>query len=197
MNNFNIQIGRGEMVLVEGASGCGKTTLLKILALIDAFDSGQYIYEGKCVKCSMDRANAKIRKYDIGYIPQDLNLIQDISAYENIMLALRLQKNLYNARKNICELAEYLGIRDVLHTTTRLLSRGEQQRVAIARACVKKSKIIIADEPTASLDEERSNKVLELFKCIKKSGKTIVLSSHDRNSFFNSMERNECQIVKL
>lgn len=197
MNNFNIQIGRGEMVLVEGASGCGKTTLLKILALTDAFDSGQYIYEGKCVKCSMDRANAKIRKYDIGYIPQDLNLIQDISAYENIMLALRLQKNLYNARKNICELAEYLGIRDVLHTTTRLLSRGEQQRVAIARACVKKSKIIIADEPTASLDEERSNKVLELFKCIKKSGKTIVLSSHDRNSFFNSMERNECQIVKL
>lgn len=185
------------MVLVEGASGCGKTTLLKILALTDAFDSGQYIYEGKCVKCSMDRANAKIRKYDIGYIPQDLNLIQDISAYENIMLALRLQKNLYNARKNICELAEYLGIRDVLHTTTRLLSRGEQQRVAIARACVKKSKIIIADEPTASLDEERSNKVLELFKCIKKSGKTIVLSSHDRNSFFNSMERNECQIVKL
>lgn len=197
MNNFNIQIGRGEMVLVEGASGCGKTTLLKILALTDAFDSGQYIYEGNCVKCSMDRANAKIRKYDIGYIPQDLNLIQDISAYENIMLALRLQKNLYNARKNICELAEYLGIRDVLHTTTRLLSRGEQQRVAIARACVKKSKIIIADEPTASLDEERSNKVLELFKCIKKSGKTIVLSSHDRNSFFNSMERNECQIVKL
>lgn len=74
MNNFNIQIGRGEMVLVEGASGCGKTTLLKILALTDAFDSGQYIYEGKCVKCSMDRANAKIRKYDIGYIPQDLNL---------------------------------------------------------------------------------------------------------------------------
>lgn len=197
MNNFNIQIKRGEMVLVKGASGCGKTTLLKILALTDAYDSGQYIYEGKLIKYTMDRANAKIRKYDIGYIPQDLNLIQDISAYENIMLALRLQKNLYNARKNIYELAEYLGIKDVLHTTTGLLSRGEQQRVAIARACVKKSKIIIADEPTASLDEERSNKVLELFKCFKKSGKTIVLSSHDRNSFFNSMERNECQIVKL
>lgn len=67
----------------------------------------------------------------------------------------------------------YLGIKDVLHTTTGLLSRGEQQRVAIARACVKKSKIIIADEPTASLDEERSNKVLELFKCFKKSGKRL------------------------
>lgn len=69
--------------------------------------------------------------------------------------------------------------------------------MAIARACVKKSKIIIADEPTASLDEERSNKVMELFKWINKSGKTIVLSSHDRDSFFNRMERNKCQIVKL
>ena len=148
MNNFNIEIGRGQMVLVKGASGCGKTTLLKILALTDTYDSGQYIYEGKIVKYTMDRVNSKIRKYDIGYIPQNLNLIQDISAYENIMLVLRLQKNLYNARKNIYELAAYLGIKDVLDTSTGLLSRGEQQRVAIARACVKKSKIIIADEPT-------------------------------------------------
>lgn len=179
LNDFNIQIRRGEMVFVKGESGCGKTTLLKILALIDTYDSGQYIYEGKLIRCTMDRVKSKIRKYDIGYIPQNLNLIHDISAYENILLSLRLQKNLYNARKNIYEIAEYLEIKDVLNTTTELLSRGEQQRVAIARACVKKSKIIIADEPTASLDKEKSDKVIELFKYMNTLGNTIVLTSHD------------------
>lgn len=180
IHNFNVEIEQGEAVLVKGPSGCGKTTLLKILAMVDTYDSGQYFYDGRLVKCTHDMVNSKIRKYDIGYIPQNLHLIANLCAYENIMLSLRLQKNLNKAKEKIYEIAKYLEIENLLDTAAGRLSRGEQQRVAIARACVKKSRIIIADEPTASLDEEGRDKVMKLFIHMNQSGKTIILSSHDR-----------------
>ena len=180
IRDFNLKIERGERVLISGKSGSGKTTLLKILAMLDSYDSGEFYYNGNLVKGTHDRLNARIRKYEIGYIPQNLNLIEDISAYENIMLSLRMQKNIMNASDKICEISGCLGIKDVLGATTKLLSRGEQQRVAIARACVKKSKIIIADEPTASLDEQGRDKVMRVLKNLNDMGTTIILSSHDR-----------------
>nr|MBP3599258.1 ATP-binding cassette domain-containing protein [Eubacterium sp.] len=180
IRDFNLKIERGERVLISGKSGSGKTTLLKILAMLDSYDSGEFYYNGNLVKGTHDRLNARIRKYEIGYIPQNLNLIEDISAYENIMLSLRMQKNIMNASDKICEISGCLGIKDVLGATTKLLSRGEQQRVAIARACVKKSKIIIADEPTASLDEQGRDKVMRVLKNLNDLGTTIILSSHDR-----------------
>ena len=179
LNNFSMSVSRGETVLVKGVSGCGKTTLLKIIALIDTYNVGQYYYEGRLIDGRKDRINARIRKNEIAYIPQDLNLIEDVSVYENIMLSLRLQNHLSNAKKNIFEIADFLDIRDIIDLPARLLSRGEQQRVAIARACVKNSKILIADEPTASLDAKGSDKVMELLKKLGDSGKTIILSSHD------------------
>lgn len=189
IHNFNVEIEQGEAVLVKGPSGCGKTTLLKILAMVDTYDSGQYFYDGRLVKCTNDMINSKIRKYDIGYIPQNLHLIANLCAYENIMLSLRLQKNLSKAKEKIYEIAKYLEIENLLDTAAGRLSRGEQQRVAIARACVKKSRIIIADEPTASLDEEGRDKVMKLFTHMNQSGKTIILSSHDRvNENFISFE---------
>jgi len=180
LHDFNVEIKQGEAVLIKGPSGCGKTTLLKILAMVDAYDFGQYFYDGRLVKYTHDMVNSKIRKYDIGYIPQNLHLIADMCVYENIMLSLRVQKNLSNAKEKIYKIAEYLGIEDLLYTAAGRLSRGEQQRVAIARACVKKSRIIIADEPTASLDEKGRDNVMELFAHMNQLGKTIILSSHDR-----------------
>ncbi len=180
LDNVNLKIHRGEVLAVRGKSGNGKSTLLNIMSATLMADSGSVLYREKDLQKRSNTERANYRRENIGYIPQNLYLLDDRNVFMNIALPLQYAKiQKHEIRKSVEEVAEWFDIKFLLDKEVRTLSRGEKQRVAICRAIVKKADILFADEPTGSLDEENEQLVLEMFRHLKEQGTAIVIATHD------------------
>lgn len=181
LRDFSLEVEDGEMVAIVGASGKGKSTLLNIIGLLDLPDSGDVIIDGnKNVKPNTSKAN-KILRSTISYLFQNFALVDNKSVLENLLIGVKYskgsKKEKINNIKSVLEKVELSGYED---KKVYELSGGEQQRVAIARIMLKPSKIVLADEPTGSLDEKNRNLVVELITKINALGKTVIIVTHDK-----------------
>lgn len=180
LQNINLTIDEGEFVAIVGKSGSGKSTLLNIISCLDKEFSGEYFLEGENIRKKRKNELAKIRNRSFGFIFQNFNLLQKLTAYENIEIPLIYKKVPRRKRKELIEkYAEKLEIKDRLQHKPNELSGGQQQRVAIARALVTNPKVIMADEPTGALDEATGIQIVEILKELNQEGKTILLITHD------------------
>ena len=181
LEDFNMNINKGEFVGVMGPSGSGKTTLLNILATIDSPSSGEILINGQNPYRLKEDELAIFRRNNLGFIFQEFNLLDTLSVKENIILPLVLDElNKKEIDKRVNDMAEILGIDDILNKRTYEISGGQQQRTACARALVNNPAIILADEPTGNLDSKASFDLMSSLKKIneEKNG-TIVMVTHD------------------
>lgn len=179
-DRFNLEIDEGDMVALVGASGCGKTTLLNMIGLIEPTDKGEYyIFNKKAPKCNSFQSNAIIRDY-ISYLFQNFALVDNFTVEENLMLSLKyVKKNKQQKKLMINKALKRVGLENYNKLKVFQISGGEQQRVALARAMIKPGKIILADEPTGSLDYENKYIVMKILKELNNNGKTIIIVTHD------------------
>ena len=165
LKNINITIKKAEFVTISGKSGCGKTTLLNVLGGIIKPDSGKYLFEGEDVSGFSDKKMAAFRNKSIGFVVQHFALINDRTVYENVVLPLRYRhKKALNDLKNVDQILEELDIISKKNKYPYQISGGERQRTAIARSIIADTTVILADEPTGSLDEENGKKILGILK---------------------------------
>lgn len=180
--NFSLDILAGEQVAITGRSGSGKSTLLGILATLDQASSGKLVVCGESIAELNEEQRALVRLKYIGFVFQSFQLLPHLTAVENVMLPLRLQKN-FNfaaAEKKALALLKKVGLERQATQTPKVLSGGEQQRVAIARALISDPKIIFADEPTGNLDTQTAKEIEQLlFQLNREFGTTLVLVTHD------------------
>lgn len=182
LKDASISISNNEMVAIMGKSGCGKSTILNIMACLCSFDSGTYKLKGQTIDFSKQKNLLELRRNTIGIVLQNFALLDDITVHENIAISLSYRKlTKKEINKQVDEMLYLLEIDDKKKAYPPQLSGGQQQRVAIARAMIKKPEILIADEPTGSLDEQTENDILKIFKKIHSSGKTIIIATHDKN----------------
>jgi putative ABC transport system ATP-binding protein len=181
LNNFSLDINKGEMVAITGSSGRGKSTILNIMGLLEGFDSGDYLIDGeKNVKVN-SRRSVKILRETINYLFQNFALIDEESVAYNLELALKYVRANKTEKKNMIKNAlNQVGLDGYEKKKIYELSGGEQQRVSISRCILKPSKIILADEPTGSLDESNVKLVLNLLKVLNEKGKTVIIVTHDK-----------------
>ena len=181
LKGINLDIRKGELVSIMGASGSGKSTLLNILGILDNYDSGEYILDGKLIKDLSDNRAAEYRNRMIGFVFQSFNLINYKNATENVALPLFYQGISRRKRNALAmEQLERMGLADRAHHLPGELSGGQKQRVAIARALITKPSIILADEPTGALDSKTSKEVMEVFRRLnREEGMTVVIVTHD------------------
>lgn len=176
---LDLEVGHGERVAVMGASGSGKSTLLNLAAGMDRPDAGRIRVLGQALDAIAEPDLTRFRARNIGLVFQDFNLIDSLNVRENIALPLWLNR-LDGKRAQVPELAETLGIADLLDRMPEQLSGGEKQRVAIARALVHGPRLLLADEPTGSLDEASAGRVLALFDRVTAArGCALVLATHN------------------
>lgn len=181
VDSLSLTVDRGDFVAIMGASGSGKTTLLNLISTIDKVTSGHiYVENYDITKLKGNKLN-KFRREQLGFIFQDFNLLDTLTAYENIALALQIQKHKYthiNAR--VLKIAKVLAIEDILNKYPYELSGGQKQRVACARAIITDPKLILADEPTGALDSKSSRMLLESLMTLNQGLKTTILMvTHD------------------
>lgn len=180
LDNVNLHIKAGEIAGIRGRSGSGKSTLLNIISASLKADLGTMIFNGKDMQQATNKVRANYRSAHIGYIPQNLYLLEDRDVFNNIALPLQYMKVEHKTiKKRIEELSSEFGIENLLNKEIKTLSGGEKQRVAICRAIIKKPEILLADEPTGSLDAENEDLVLDMFDNMKKQGIAIVVATHD------------------
>ncbi|MFB0957395.1 MAG: ABC transporter ATP-binding protein [Clostridiaceae bacterium] len=174
LNGIDLSLRRGEYVSIVGASGAGKSTLMNIVGLLEPFDSGDYIYDGK--KISSEKERSVIRKNEIGFIFQSFRLLPTMTTRENILLPC-----MYSTKVplDLDQIAERLAISHLFHQYPDQLSGGERQRVAIARCLITDPRLLLADEPTGNLDPENRDRVLEILREEHRKGKSVILITHD------------------
>ena len=178
VDHVNLAVEEGAFLVVTGRSGSGKTTLLNILACIDKPDSGALRIDGEDVSALSSAKLSVIRRRKLGYIFQDFNLLNILTAEENIKMPAFLDgKN--PDRERFTQLVTELGIADRLKHLPNELSGGQKQRVAIARALINEPQLLLADEPTGNLDSRTSAEIIDLLLRINQTGMTIVLVTHD------------------
>ena len=188
LSDLNFSINKGEISTVFGASGCGKSTFLNIVGLLDNFTEGEYLFDGKQVKPNKLNSYHLMRSLDIGFVFQSYCLIDSISVKDNILMPF-LYNNCYCTKdvlNTLNTILEQLNLSELINKKASLLSGGERQRVAIARAIIKNPKLIIADEPTGNLDDDNANLVVNAFKNISKQGTAIIVVTHNKHLSFNS-----------
>ncbi len=179
IDHTSMYIQRGEFTAIVGRSGSGKSTLLHMLGALDRPDSGKVLIEGKDIFSLKDEQLAIFRRRKIGFVFQNFNLIPSLNVWENIVLPIGLDKKKVD-RHFVLDLAEKIGIANRLEALPNTLSGGQQQRVAIARALAAKPAVILADEPTGSLDSSTELEVISLLKsCVSEYGQTLVMITHD------------------
>ena len=179
LKGINLQINAGEVVAIQGPSGCGKSTLISIIAGLDHFDSGDFGVMSVSPKKLSARKWNSFRAQNIGIIFQQFHLLEHLTAFENVRLPLDLAEN-PNADILATEALEKVGLAQRKNHFQRELSRGECQRVAIARVLVMKPKLILADEPTASLDQKTGKEISEqIFKLAKNENIAVLMVTHD------------------
>lgn len=180
LENINLNIKEGELVVLKGASGSGKSSILSLIAALSKPTSGEVIVDAKHISKLPDNFASEYRRDNIGFIFQKYNLITTLSVKENILLPLvPLNPDANVANEKLQRVMKMFKIEHKADSIIKNLSGGEQQRVAIARANVNNPKIIIADEPTANLDEKLSLHFIEMLRELKALNKTIVIATHD------------------
>ena len=181
LKNINLKINKGELVSLTGPSGSGKSTLLHIIALLDQPTSGEVFFNRKSLSKSNDREKDLVRKKGISIIYQQNNLLSDFSALENV--AIPLINNGYQWREAIKKATKVLSLVNLskrLNHFPSELSGGEQQRVAVARAIISEPDLILADEPTGSLDRKTANEIFSFFVKLKSKNRAILYATHNR-----------------
>lgn len=180
LKDFDLTIKRGEFIMIMGPSGCGKSTLLDIIGLLDRATRGEYLLDGENVAKIPSLRQAKLRAEKIGFIFQDFNLIENLTIIDNVALPL-----VYTGRrrtaclKQASDILNRFNLREREYYYPYQLSGGQKQRVATARAIVNRPEIILADEPTGSLDSRSSQLVMEELKAIHNEGNTIIMVTHN------------------
>lgn len=180
LNNFSFEITKGEFLSIMGKSGSGKSTILNIISGIEKPDSGEVYINKQNMSAMKDSSKTLFRRKHIGFIFQFFNLLNNLTVWDNIRITQLL--NGINDQDYINEIMEHLEISTKIKNFPHQLSGGEQQRVAIARALVHQPEIILADEPTGSLDDASGKRVMEiLYSLSKKFNKTVVMVTHDND----------------
>jgi putative ABC transport system ATP-binding protein len=181
LDGVSLTVQSGEFLAISGSSGSGKSTLLNLLGLLDIPDSGQIKINGKSTSHLSDRALSEMRAKHIGFIFQSFHLIPTLSALENVEYPLLLLNTPTKERKHLAkEILKKVGLGRHMHHRPAKMSGGQRQRVAIARAMVKSPSLILADEPTASLDRTTAIQIMTLMKDLnKETSMTFLFSSHD------------------
>ncbi len=181
LKGIDLTIGRGEVVSVVGPSGAGKTTLLQIMGTLDKADSGSLVIDGVEAGGLKQKELSRFRNQHIGFVFQFHQLLPEFSALENVEIpALIAGVSAKEARTRAMELLEYMGLSDRAHHKPNELSGGEKQRVAVARALVNHPSVVLADEPSGSLDSKNKQELHQLFFDLRdKYGQTFVIVTHD------------------
>ena len=181
IDDISFTVEKGDFVAIMGASGSGKTTLLNCISTIDRVTAGHIFLEGTDVTMLKGKALNKFRRDNLGFIFQDFNLLDTLTAYENIALALSIQKkSAKEIESSVNAVTAQLDIADVLGKYPYQMSGGQKQRVASARAIVTGPKLVLADEPTGALDSKSAKLLLERFRYLNKEcGATIMMVTHD------------------
>ena len=181
IDNISFKVDEGEFVGIMGPSGSGKTTLLNCISTIDTVTTGEIIINNKDITRLKAKNLDKFRQNELGFIFQDFNLLDTLTAYENISLALTIKgEKTSEIHGKVEEVAKYLGIEEVLNKYPYQMSGGQKQRVASARAIVTKPSLILADEPTGALDSKAARLLLERFESLNEDLKaTILMVTHD------------------
>ena len=178
LRGLDLAVRRGEFLAVMGPSGCGKSTLLHVLGLMTTPDAGDVRFDGQAVADLPETARAAIRRTRIGFVFQSFNLLGVLSGYDNILLSLRV-RGLDRDRRRVDELLEAMGVAGVARRKPGELSMGEQQRLAVARALAGRPEVLLADEPTGSLDSENRAALLDILTHANRTnGQTIVMITH-------------------
>lgn len=181
LNNFELKIPEGEIIILFGKSGSGKSTLLNIISGIDVPDSGSVTIDGTDITKLSEKERTLIRRKKIGFIFQFFNLIPTLTVKENLQLPLELN-NADDQEARINSILNEVGLSERADTYPDKLSGGEQQRISIARALIHNPDIILADEPTGNLDYETSLQIIDLLdRVVKKKGKTMIMVTHSKD----------------
>ena len=180
LDHVNLEIEKGEFVAIIGQSGSGKSTFMNMLGCLDVPTSGRYFLNGTDVSTMKDNQLSVVRNREIGFIFQGFNLIANLNAIENVELPLIYRGIDRKTRHKLAvESLKLVGLEKRMHHKPNEMSGGQQQRVAIARAIAAEPPVILADEPTGNLDSASSKEILEILKKMHRSGKTVILSTHD------------------
>ena len=176
VDNISFEISKGEFVVVVGPSGAGKTTVLNILGGMDTATEGDVYVDGSNIAEYNNRQLTAYRRDDIGFVFQFYNLVPNLTALENVELAMQICKNPLDAKKVLCE----VGLEDRMGNFPAQLSGGEQQRVSIARALAKNPKLLLCDEPTGALDYQTGKAILKLLQDMcRERGMTVIVITHN------------------
>lgn len=179
LDDVSFSVEAGEYIAIMGESGSGKTTLLNILASLDKPTSGEVLLEGKNIVNIKESEISAFRRNHLGYVFQDFNLLDTFSIKDNIFLPLVLSgKDYKEMDSRLQPIVNELGIKDILEKYPYEVSGGEKQRAAITRAIITNPKLVLADEPTGSLDSKSAGEIMKLFSNINKSGQTILMVTH-------------------
>lgn len=188
--DLNLSIERGEFVAIVGTSGCGKSTLLNMIGLLESIDAGQIILNGKEIPKMESKKATLLRRNTINYLFQSFALINDMTIYQNLFIAMNFL-NITDKEKDIKidKILEKVNLKELKNEKINTLSGGEQQRVALARTILKPGDIILADEPTGSLDSATAEIVFDLIKDLSKQyKKTVIMVTHNK-SLANKADR--------
>ncbi|GAB6116447.1 ABC transporter ATP-binding protein [Thermoanaerobacter brockii subsp. lactiethylicus] len=182
LKGVNLEINEGEKIAIVGPSGSGKTTLLNIIGLLLPATEGEVYLDGKRASSLKEKERAKLRNKFFGYIFQEFLLVEEDTVFQNIEIPLLYsltKKTKSEKRKMVEEVLEKVGLEVKINEKVRNLSGGERQRVAIARAIINDPEVILADEPTGSLDAENGEKIVDILESLVDKGKTLLIVTHN------------------
>lgn len=197
LDGVDLEVGKGDFLIIQGSSGSGKSTLLNIIGGLDRATSGSVKINGINLADLDDNGLTEFRSKNIGFIFQRFNLINILNIKENILFPLNIS-GLVEDEKYLNKIVDTLGIEDILQKMPNELSGGQQQRVAIARALITNPSILLADEPTGNLDSKNSKNVIDLLVSTNRNfNQTIILITHDQNIVEYLLENKYASIVRL